>query len=343
MKIKIFTSLSLSILLSLSASVSFANPTLKGGVQTEEERLRQQGLNRNEINTSGPDPFGSDPMNQGEMLAPPPGSFEVEKTLPQAPVKPLRGNTEEQGNGGNLREMPPMEDTNPQNAPPSPFQKPLQSQAEVQQPPQANDPDKSAEMKLLWDAWHKRVAESIFTRFNGLAQFAFAHSPPLLCQVSYVVARDGRIGNVRLLQKSSSVQYNAMLVGVVSSMNNNPVLEFPPNSKRQFVEKTGTFTWNYGQHGYKYTTNDQETIQMKGQGGQTQQMQSQQMQQPMQQQMQPQYQQQQPMQQMQQQYQPRQQMGQMPMQNMQQGMPMQQQGQMPSMQQMQQMFQQMMH
>lgn len=143
MKIKIFTSLSLSILLSLSASVSFANPPLKGGV-SEEERLRQQGLNRNEIPTAGPDPFGSDPVNQGEMLSAPPGSFEVEKTLPQAPVKPLRGNTEEQG-GGKLSEMPPMEDTNPQNAPPSPFQQPMQSHAEVQQPPQANDPDKSAE------------------------------------------------------------------------------------------------------------------------------------------------------------------------------------------------------
>jgi hypothetical protein len=118
-------------------------------------------------------------------------------------------------------------------------------------------------MQLLWDAWHKRVAESIFTRFNSLAQMAFKHSPPLACQVSYMVARDGRVGNVQVLQKSSNPIFNTMLLGVINSMNGNPVLEYPPNSRRQFVEKTGTFTWNYGQQGFKYTTGDQERIQQQ--------------------------------------------------------------------------------
>jgi hypothetical protein len=79
-------------------------------------------------------------------------------------------------------------------------------------------------------------------------------------------------------------------------MNGNPVLEYPPNSRRQFVEKTGTFTWNYGQQGFKYTTGDSERIQQRIPAGQNQQMrpmnqmqqpqQMRQMQQPMQQPMQ---------------------------------------------------------
>jgi FtsZ-interacting cell division protein ZipA len=119
-------------------------------------------------------------------------------------------------------------------------------------------------------------------------------------------------------------------------MNGNPVLQFPPGSRRQYVEKTGTFTWNYGQQGFKYTTGDQERI--KQSGGQPRQNP------PMQQMQQFNQMQQQPVQQMQQQFNPMQQMQQPmqqqfnPMQQMQQMQQPMRQQQFNPMQMMQQMM-----
>jgi hypothetical protein len=100
-------------------------------------------------------------------------------------------------------------------------------------------------MALAWDLWHKKVAEEIYQRFNSAAQANFKHSPPLVCQVSYMVARDRRIGNVRVLKCSDNETYDTMLVTVIKSMAGNPLLGYPAGSKRRFVEKSGTFTWNH--------------------------------------------------------------------------------------------------
>jgi hypothetical protein len=100
-------------------------------------------------------------------------------------------------------------------------------------------------MLRLWDAWHKRVADVIYERFDASAKRLFKHSPPLDCQISYMVAKDGRIGNVRVLRPSSNVIFNSMLVRMIRSMAGDPVLKFPPKSKRLFVEKTAAFTWNH--------------------------------------------------------------------------------------------------
>ncbi len=288
------------VLLSGSFSAAYAE-TYKGGVQQEDvNKIPTPTLNRNDLQSGG-DPFqGSAGDNQVDMLQLPPGSMDVEKLrAPAPPKKPYKANIEDQGQGDfrGQQMMPTMEQ--PPNNPPPQRQPPMQSSAQQQQ--QSNDPDGSAAMQLLWDAWHKRVAETIYVRFNSLAQMAFKHSQPLACQVSYMVARDGRVGNVQLLQKSNNPIFNTMLLGVINSMNGNPVLEYPPNSRRQFVEKTGTFTWNYGQNGFKFTTGDKETIPGQGQGQQQMRPMQQQLQQPMQQMQQPMQQQmQRPMQMMQQ-------------------------------------------
>lgn len=330
--------LSLSCGIAAGALPAAAQKALKGGV-SEEELLRNQvqGLDRNAIQHKG-DPFngngGTAPVDT--MLEAPPGSFDVNSMRPPAP--PLKGTADDQGADFGGQSMPAMEDAMPpvQQAAPPPRMNPMQGNAVT--PNKANEPDSSAEMQLLWDAWHKRVAETIFTKFNALAQLAFKHSPPLACEVSYAVSRDGQIGNLTVIQKSSSPMFNAMLLGVVKSMNGNPVLQFPPGSRRQYVEKTGTFTWNYGQQGFKYTTGDQERI--KQSGGQPRQNQNP----PMQQMQQFNQMQQQPMQQMQQQFSPMQQMQQPmqqqfnPMQQMQQMQQPMRQQQFNPMQMMQQMM-----
>ncbi len=122
------------------------------------------------------------------------------------------------------------------------------------------DPDETAEMQLAWDEWHRRVAEAIFIRFDGLAQKAFANSRPLNCQVVYTVRRDHQITNIRMVQNSPNMMYNAMILMVIKSMNGNPILEFPGGSRRMMVEKLGNFTRNCGDQGFKFTINDRERI-----------------------------------------------------------------------------------
>ncbi|MBU6451585.1 MAG: TonB C-terminal domain-containing protein [Cyanobacteria bacterium REEB67] len=235
--------------------------TLKAGVQqTDIKKTEQQGLGRGDI-TRGTDPFANPSKKEDDagILEAPPGAFDAN---PFGNAKPLHASAQDEGGGNfNGQNMSPLME----NSAPPPTQMegnqgaPMQGNAVT---PVNNDPDKSQAMMLLWDAWHKRVAETIYTRFNSSAQMFFKHSPPLACQVSYMVARDGRIGNVRVLQPSNNPIYNTMLLTVIKSMAGNPVLEYPPNSKRQFVEKSGTFTWNYsGNQGFKYFTGDKEQIQ----------------------------------------------------------------------------------
>lgn len=255
MKFRQFTTafLLLSFLYTGAVTSEVGAKTLQGGVN-EDELKHQEGpsLKRQDIDD---DPFGAEvSTDEGPMLQPPGGSYQVDKLRPDPPKRNFNLQAQDEGGQFNGQNQAPM-----MEAAVPPENKTLRGEAEV--PNQVNnDPDKSREMQLLWDAWHKRVAENIYQRFNSAANIAFKNSPPLACQVSYAVSYDGQIGNVKVLQKSTSPIFNAMLLGVITSMQGNPVLQFPPNSRRQMVEKSGTFTWNYGQAGYKYTMGDRETV-----------------------------------------------------------------------------------
>jgi hypothetical protein len=163
--------------------------------------------------------------------------------------------------------QPPMVDTQqmpidgiPDDLPPQ--QPPQMVQQPPMQAPNPNDPDSSPEMSLLWDAWHRRVAENIFQRFNFFAKAAFRRSPPLMSSVSYVVTRDGRIMNLQVQQKSPNVLFNVLVFQAVKSLDGDlSILQFPQGSRRQFVPKSGVFTQNYGgQEGFRHTTGDEERI-----------------------------------------------------------------------------------
>lgn len=138
----------------------------------------------------------------------------------------------------------------------------VQQQQQPQQMSNPSDADSTPEMKLLWDAWHRRVAEAVFIRYSSLANAGFANSPPIGAVAAYSVSRDGRISNIRLNQKSPNALYNACIIMAIQSLNGNmAVLQFPPNSRRMNVEKLGQFTQNYGQQvGFKNVLGDQETI-----------------------------------------------------------------------------------
>lgn len=125
-----------------------------------------------------------------------------------------------------------------------------------------NDPDSSQELMLAWDDWHKRVAEAVFIKVQTLAGTALMRSPPLMAQVGYTVSKDGRIGNVQMLQPSQNSFYDEIIMTAVRSMETSPLLQFPPGSKRMTVQKFSTFQHNWGgPSGYRYLMNDQETVQ----------------------------------------------------------------------------------
>lgn len=244
------TQLSIAIALGAAllpaAPVSAQSPYLTGSVTETGSAARQPGLTRGKDINQGADPFSGKDDTGMEALDAPKEAFQQMK---QQPAFNMGAQT-----NGNPYAMPiqPMADQMPQQ------QMPPQQQM-VQQ---NNDPDgNNAQMQLQWDMWHKRVAEAIYTRFNFFAKAAFQHSGPMLCQLKYVVTRDGHIQAMEMQQKSPNVLYNVLVFQAVKSLDGDmQLLQFPQGSRRQFVQKFGTFAQNYGANGFKYTVGDQERI-----------------------------------------------------------------------------------
>jgi outer membrane biosynthesis protein TonB len=124
-----------------------------------------------------------------------------------------------------------------------------------------SDPDKSTEMQVLWDAWHARVAQTIYQRFDHLAQVRFKRGKVLECKVSYLVTSDQKIENVHVLQHSTDPAFDQLIVTTIQGMTHHPYLLFPRQSQRQSVERTGTFTLNKpNNRGFEYQKGDKEQI-----------------------------------------------------------------------------------
>jgi hypothetical protein len=247
----------------LSAGADVNQPpkskVLRGGVRTDEERARNPGLSRTDITNPSADPFSGEDEKPEEIEAP--RNLMKMEPVRQPDRPPLSGNVNDQGQG-NMKPMVPKGNPFDGDNEPMPSFPPPQppNKSQVQQ----NDPDSSPDMQLAWDAWHRRVAEAIYQRFNFLAKLGFKHSPPLLCQVSYTVTRDGQINNVQVQQNSNNMLFNIIVVQTVKSLNGDvSLLTFPQGSRRMFVPKVGTFTQNYGGDGFKYTVGDRETIQQQ--------------------------------------------------------------------------------
>ena len=258
-------SVGLPLVLNYCGAPAFSqSPTvLKGRVEDQGAKNNPSGLSRTDLSPNSPDPFADDKDDQ-EILEPGAGAYAME--APRVPDK-------KKSFGASISQHVPAA-----MAPMNPMVSPYDGEAEPMLPPQSvprqqplasqvtqNDPDNSPDMQLAWDIWHKRVAESIYTRFNFLAKLGFKHSPPLLCKVSYVVTRDGHINNIQVTQKSSNILFNVIVFQTVKSLDGDlNLLQFPNGSRRMFVPKVGTFTQNYGGDGFRYTVGDRETLQGQG-------------------------------------------------------------------------------
>ncbi len=247
--------LALSSSILLTIPVNAQGQMLHGGVQQEgfvQQNSGGQGLSRSQVEKSG-DPFSSPDAPPTEEFSAPDGAFDSQPPPPRPPAFNL--NAQDGGDFDGQQGQPIFAGGPPVT--PQMMSQGMLPPAAAQNP---NDPDNSQHMQIQWELWHRRVAEAIFVRFDALAQQAFPHSRPIACQAAYTVTRDKQITSVKLLQKSPNIVFNGMLLMVLKSMNGNPILEFPPGSRRQVVEKTGTFSRNFGVQGFKYQTGDQETI-----------------------------------------------------------------------------------
>jgi hypothetical protein len=274
--LRTFAALTLGVYLGLLAPIqsAHAGQVLQGNVR-DENMLKGQdpapGLSRTDIKSNG-DPFSNGDDQQ--QFAPP--SFAVEQSAPPMPPKKAFGlNADTDGDAFNPQIGNALPDRAPQ-------QQPRQIQTTTPGNFAQKDPEDSGEMKLAWDAWHKRVADAVYQRYSGLSNAAFQRSGrPLQASAGYVVTCDGRIVNVQLLVRSFDPIYNTLIVGVINSLSGDyALLQFPQGSHRRMVEKSATFSQNMGHEGYKYTTGDQELIKQRQQQVRMQQMRQQQMMQP---------------------------------------------------------------
>lgn len=260
----------LETLAALVACLTLASPVLaqnvlRGSAQYSDSNAggANTSLKRSDVRPSSPTvPDSFAPQSDGSEPVFAPASFSVPMMSPPPapPALPAFGlNAQSEGENEFQGQQGVPSADQQQYAPHA-----LSAQQD-QQPRQMsnpNDPDSSPEMKLLWDAWHRRVAEAVFIRYSTMANAGFANSPPIGAVAAYTVSRDGRISNVHLNQKSPNPLYNACVLMAIQSLNGNmAILQFPPNSRRMSVEKVGQFTQNYGQQiGFKTVVGDQETI-----------------------------------------------------------------------------------
>lgn len=255
-KVSLLTvALSVAVVAAIHPAAAQQGKVLQGGVNMQQSYMSPQGgpsLSRNNIKDQG-DPFSQGDAPPSEQFDAPDATFDTGQRPPAPP--PFNLNADQSGQFGGQQGMPQQDQQAPTMG--------NQGMLPPMQQGGANDPDNSQHMQIQWEMWHRRVAEAIFVRFDGVAQRAFAQSRPIACQAAYTVTRDKQIVNVRLLHKSNNIVFNSMLLMVLKSMNGNPILDFPPGSRRQSVEKTGTFSRNCGVQGFKFTTGDAETIQGK--------------------------------------------------------------------------------
>jgi hypothetical protein len=123
----------------------------------------------------------------------------------------------------------------------------------------------SPELQIAWDAWHQRIGQAVFARFNNMSKAAFKYSEPLACKVSYTVTREGHLKDIKILDPSPNPMFNVLVTTAIKSINGDlELLQFPEGTRRTEVEKIGTFTQNYGVEGFRYTTGDKETVRAKG-------------------------------------------------------------------------------
>lgn len=125
------------------------------GSASLDDKINEGGpsLNRQDINNAG-DPFGD-----SDSFDAPADSFKSQTAMPETPA-PF--NLQADDSGGGFGQPMQAQPAQPAMMPQQPV-----NMAPPQQM-QAQDPESVGQMKLAWDQWHKRVAESIYLKYASL-------------------------------------------------------------------------------------------------------------------------------------------------------------------------------
>jgi len=97
--------------------------------------------------------------------------------------------------------------------------------------------DKSS---AVWKTWRDSIDKLIAERFTSVSGM-FSHGPALHAAVKYFVGKDRQIKDVRFDQKSSNIMFNTAAQGVVNSLQDNPILQFPDGHDGTDVEMQANF------------------------------------------------------------------------------------------------------
>ena len=109
----------------------------------------------------------------------------------------------------------------------------------------AVDPDEGRNMAAAWGRWRQQVDAMMQERFAKNADAMFKDNFHLVAKYQYVVTKDGRIGNVHLLERSVDRRYDLWVAATtIFKAAHDPVLEFPKGTMRELVENTGVFAYS---------------------------------------------------------------------------------------------------
>lgn len=271
----------------MSACQAEGGKTLRGRVGKDDSLGGKPGvdagapaLSRTDIEKAG-DPFKKAPAGDAglaPLIDAPHDALNEAALLPQLPQagKSTFGlSAEDEGFSGTpgsarpdtagkgaLQPISPAEDSSPLMAP---GQMAGMSDPLKQAGGDAADPDNSREMQLLWEQWHKRIAETLYQRWLPYANSVFKNATPMQVGLVYTVTRDHHVKDIRIV-RSPNVMLNSLAVQLVKTLDNDhALLEFPAGSRRMNVEKQAAFYVNTGAPAnmMRYTTGDKETIRVR--------------------------------------------------------------------------------
>jgi hypothetical protein len=93
-----------------------------------------------------------------------------------------------------------------------------------------------------WRNWHNSIEKALAERFTAMCPETMSQGKPLSAVVTYTVAENRHITNVKLLQKSPNFIFNVLVLRIVNSMNDNDVFQFPNGYRGPDINKAATFS-----------------------------------------------------------------------------------------------------
>lgn len=122
-------------------------------------------------------------------------------------------------------------------------------------PAQANlDEDKSREMILAWERWHKQLSGAIYDRWSDVARY------PGVATVKITVTKNHNI-QADILNSTGTPAFNSGLLASIESLNGNSGLTFPSGSRRQVVTYQADYVAGRNVNpGYTWVKNDYERV-----------------------------------------------------------------------------------